>query len=356
MIIKNNQNEIFFRNWLFLIALFLLLFSFPEISQAKTLPTSVSVIITICGNGVIDENEQCDSYDLDGQICANYGYNGGVLSCKNDCTFDTSGCTSGVGGGGGVVYVHETKVIIQGIAYPNADVTILKDGQVAGVVRADASANFKFELPEINPGVWNFSLWTEDFQKRRSPNFSYMLSIQSGMTTTIANVFLPPTIDLDKDKVKKGERIAIFGQTAPKSQVSIYVYSSKSFIKEIKADQAGVYSYNLDTISLEYGDYHVKTKSSLEGGPVSDFSKILNFQVVEPDKILEKPLLEKPHKFIPANLNQDLNKNNNDIINFVDVSILLYNWGKPKNIKTDLNGDGIVNYRDLSILLYYWTG
>jgi len=34
---------------------------------------------------------------------------------------------------------------------------------------------------------------------------------------------------------------------------------------------------------------------------------------------------------------------------------LLYNWGKPKNARPDLNNDGTVNYKDLSILLYYWT-
>jgi len=40
----------------------------------------------------------------------------------------------------------------------------------------------------------------------------------------------------------------------------------------------------------------------------------------------------------------------------VDFSILLYNWGIPKNPTADLNGDGRVNLTDFSIMLYYWTG
>jgi len=44
------------------------------------------------------------------------------------------------------------------------------------------------------------------------------------------------------------------------------------------------------------------------------------------------------------------------LINLVDFSILLYNWGIPKNPTVDLNNDGKVDLRDFSILLYYWTG
>ncbi len=43
-------------------------------------------------------------------------------------------------------------------------------------------------------------------------------------------------------------------------------------------------------------------------------------------------------------------------VNLTDLSILLFNWGKPKNALADLNGDGTVNLVDFSILLYWWTG
>lgn len=262
----------------------------------------------------------------------------------------------GGGGGGGGLYVlppTQTKVIIQGMAYPGSEVTILKDGQVATTVKADNLANFKTELTNITAGIWTFSLWAEDNKGRRSQTFSFTTTITAGMTTTISNIFLPPTIDLTTDNVKQGETIGILGQSAPNSEITIYVYSAgEPIIKKTKADLVGAYFYNLETTPLEIGEHSTKTKSLYESGLVSDFSKTLTFNVLSPTTELPPPF-KKCHK---ANLNCDFDKKGRNRINFVDVSILLYNWGKPKDKRTDLNGDGIVNYTDLSILLYYWTG
>jgi hypothetical protein len=48
----------------------------------------------------------------------------------------------------------------------------------------------------------------------------------------------------------------------------------------------------------------------------------------------------------------DLNRDGK--VDITDLSILLYNWGKPKNALADLNHDARVNITDFSILLYYW--
>jgi len=42
-------------------------------------------------------------------------------------------------------------------------------------------------------------------------------------------------------------------------------------------------------------------------------------------------------------------------VGLIDVSILITNWGTPKNMGADLNNDGKVNSKDISILLNYWT-
>jgi len=43
-------------------------------------------------------------------------------------------------------------------------------------------------------------------------------------------------------------------------------------------------------------------------------------------------------------------------VDFIDFSILLFNWGIPKNLAADLNKDGKVDLIDFSIMLYWWTG
>jgi hypothetical protein len=47
---------------------------------------------TDCGNGAIDEGEACDGAELGGQTCARLGFTGGALSCTQSCALDTSGC------------------------------------------------------------------------------------------------------------------------------------------------------------------------------------------------------------------------------------------------------------------------
>lgn len=51
-----------------------------------------------CGNGAVEGTEECDGADLDGSTCVSLGYDGGTLACNASCTFDTSGC-SGCGNG-----------------------------------------------------------------------------------------------------------------------------------------------------------------------------------------------------------------------------------------------------------------
>jgi len=48
-----------------------------------------------CGNGEKEGDEQCDETDLNNYTCTDLnGYTGGTLGCKEDCTFDTSQCTT----------------------------------------------------------------------------------------------------------------------------------------------------------------------------------------------------------------------------------------------------------------------
>lgn len=46
----------------------------------------------MCGDDMVDGDEECDGDDLDGQDCAMQGFDGGTLACGDDCTFDTSMC------------------------------------------------------------------------------------------------------------------------------------------------------------------------------------------------------------------------------------------------------------------------
>ena len=45
-----------------------------------------------CGNGALDPGEPCDGAKLGGKTCLSLGHAGGALTCRADCTLDSSGC------------------------------------------------------------------------------------------------------------------------------------------------------------------------------------------------------------------------------------------------------------------------
>ncbi|MCH7759101.1 hypothetical protein IID20_01970 [Patescibacteria group bacterium] len=259
-------------------------------------------------------------------------------------------------GGGGATLISYASVIIKGWAHPDSSVTILQDGRVATTIQANSSANFTATIGNLTPGIWTFSIWAEDTSGRRSITFSFTTSLIGGITTTISNIFLPPTIELDKETVIQGEQIKILGQTVPESEVSIHINSEdEPIIIKVQADEAGAYFFDFNTASLELGVHNAKSKAASLSGLVSDFSNSYAFIVETAGKILDKePKI--PGECVAANLNCDFDQKSKDIVNIVDVSILLYNWGIPRNMKADLNNDGTVDLTDFSILLFYWTG
>jgi hypothetical protein len=56
-----------------------------------------------CGNGVIDEGEECDTDDLDGETCSSRSAGLGDLACTSECVFDETGCSFGSECGDGIV-------------------------------------------------------------------------------------------------------------------------------------------------------------------------------------------------------------------------------------------------------------
>ena len=59
-------------------------------------------VVSKCGNGIINSGEDCDGSSLNGYSCSRFdNYAGGVLSCNEDCTFNTNRCWEHSGGGDG---------------------------------------------------------------------------------------------------------------------------------------------------------------------------------------------------------------------------------------------------------------
>ncbi len=337
------------REYLFV---FLILILFLITFSVYSASVQVKAITPGCGNNLLEPGEACDGSDLGGKTCQSLGYSGGTLTCKPDCTLNTSNCFTisggGGGGGGSAPPPIQTKVIFTGLAYPKSLVTLLEDGRVAATTLSGPDARFRIELTDIPADNYVFTLYTEDKEGRRSNSLTFQISVTAGVTTQVSGIFLSPTIDVDKEKVKKGEPILIFGQTSPQAQVLINISSEKEIFVKTTSTIEGFYSYNFLTEPLEIGKHFAKSRASKDG-EISSYSRTVTFEVGQ----------ETVPKIIKCGRG-DLNCDGR--VNLIDFSIAAYWYKKRLNPefakieKERLNGDGKINLVDFSIMAYYWTG
>src|SRR3989344_974826 len=254
--------------------------------------------------------------------------------------------SSGPGGGGAINVPGIASVIFSGRAYPLSAVTLLKDAQIAATTVAGSDSNFQIALNGLSAGSYLFSLYGQDKNGLKSTLFTFPITLTAGATTNVSGIFIAPTISIDKNEVKKGDDITIFGQTASKSDVTIIIGPGEKYSAKIKSNNDGIYLYNFNTSSLDFRDYKVKSMVFLSGSILS-FSRIVSFKVGAKNVLAPKPTA----KVLKGDINND------DHVNLIDFSIIAY-WHNRANPpeKIDLNGDGKVNLIDFSIIAYYWTG
>jgi len=325
--------------------------------SGSTVDTAANTITfatsTFSSFGIFGAPACSDGVDNDGDGKTDYSADPGCSSTSDNDETDpapaptpapSSGGGGGGGGGGGYI-APATGVTFSGRAYPKSTITVLKDAQIAATTVADATANFSVSVTGISSGNYIFSVYSEDGKGIRSSLLTFPVSVTSGATTNIGGVFIAPTIAVDKSEVKRGDNIAIFGQSVPSGEITIAVSSEEEFFGKTAADPNGAYLYNFDTTQLDMGQHFTKSKAAKEGA-ISSFSKAINFLVGT--------------KNIAAELSKAAAKgdmNSDKRVNLVDFSIAAYWYKRPSPpVNIDLNGDGKVDLIDFSIMAFYWTG
>lgn len=261
-------------------------------------------------------------------------------------TNPSSGSGGGGGGGGTTDTTSPTTVTLEGMAYPNAKIVILRGSVIKVKTVADPSAHFSVSLTNIPTGVSSFSVYSEDVVGRTSLVYTFPILITSGATINIGGIFLSPTIAVDKQQVKSGDPLRIFGYGFPKTDVNISVHSSVERTAKVVSDKNGFYTYQLDTTGLEYGKHQAE-------------SVVVTDDMISPRSIPAYFTVSDKETILTENgtcVHQgDTNCDNK--VNLIDFSIMAY-WFKRPGAPTviDLNKDGIVSLIDFSIMAYHWTG
>ena len=362
----------------------LVVFFVPVFVNAQFIQVSTTtVVVSICGDAIVTLGETCDNgtasntgmYSItiadrecssdcfsygpycgdnilqtaNGETCDD-GNNDSGDFCDNICQEEPAPTSSGGGGGGfaggSFIPAPDATISISGKAYPNSDVNILEDGEVIGVVKADAGADFFFSTSDVTPGTVTFGFWAEDQNGLRSVSFNTTFQVAQAAVTTISGVFLPPTISLDKRTLNAGEMLTLSGQSVPEVTINTVVNSEHEIITETSSDVLGNWEVEIDTSSLEEDVHTAKAQFITEanGAQVeSSFSQSLTFFIGD-----------AAEGFVGSS---DLNIDG--FVNIIDFSILLFHWGTDgadSNPPADINLDGEVNLTDFSIMIFNWTG
>jgi hypothetical protein len=250
------------------------------------------------------------------------------------------------GGGGGTGSVVGTTVTMSGFSFPNAKLTLLKDGQVATTLIANPDGTFQITMHNLNFGNYQFSIFAEDPLGVVSSSHTLNVSAFEQRTYAFSSIIIPPTISASRLVVKIGGEYSVFGYAPAGSTVNLLIPGSSNLGSAI-ADSSGFYRITT-TASLPAGTYSIRVNATV-GAITSQYSKPIQMLFSRSDVVDLPP---PPSQYATC-----VDYNRDGRVNLIDFSILLFWFGKNNPPNTiDCNGDRVIDIKDFSILMYFWTG
>jgi hypothetical protein len=215
-----------------------------------------------------------------------------------------------------------------------------------GTAIADDNGRFAQIFPGMPETMHTITISGNDIYDRTTPPTVIEVFTRAYELTTVSDIILPPTIEVDKNQIAPGETIQITGRGTPGYKTIIMTEPPVNSF-EVTVDENGDYEYLLsDTIDMELGDHKLYSLVQDLLGTQSLFSNTLFFRVSNGDT---DPGEEPVCNVSRGDLNCDAT------VNLADFSILVYYWGTNEN-SADVNNDSIINLADFSIMMFYWQG
>lgn len=235
------------------------------------------------------------------------------------------------------------EVVFSGQAYPGSKIEVLRRGSLdenasyltvpLETHKVSDDGTFDLSLGVLVSDEYFFALRVEDKDGRKTGIIAFNVDLKTTNILEARDIFMPPTVELEKTVAARGKEINIFGYAGPKNFIEVEI--GGSIVKTTEVGEDGHWTTAISTSALTPREYAVKVRQVDCSGQKSRFSLTKSFKI---------SLLKFP----------EVDFNGDGIINITDWSVFLFRWGQDDEstrYTIDLNKDGKINISDFSIFL-----
>lgn len=207
---------------------------------------------------VTSETEETRTSDLPSDNCNGCGYEGDsqqeVLSA-NTVTKAAPQVTV-------TAHVGAYLLNLSGLASPFASIILRSNGVFYRSTTADENGYFEIDDISINKNFSQFCLEHIDYRNLGSSTACFTVPPAKNDITK-KDIFLPPTIALQRSEITAGGNAVVFGYTMPHAKVTIHLQNGKTY--EVTADEHGYYEVTLKNLAA--GKYELFATAVYNGRP-----------------------------------------------------------------------------------------
>ncbi len=160
------------------------------------------------------------------------------------------------------VTVAGATLNVSGYIAPYASVVMTIDNNIIGSVVADAQGNFSFANVTVPQTTSTVCFTAEDFKQLGTSEACISVKQIDGVIS-VANVFIPPTLGVQRTDVQVGNDAVVFGYGMPGAQITVHLNTGIGCITT--ADSTGYYQCHI--IIRTIGSNTLYADATLNGKP-----------------------------------------------------------------------------------------
>ncbi len=157
-------------------------------------------------------------------------------------------------------HVGEFRLNINGLASPFASIVLTSNGVFYRSTTADGDGVWEIDDISINKGFSKFCLEHIDFRNLGSSTSCFNVS-PAQEDITKRDIFLPPTIALQRSTITAGGSAVVFGYSMPHAKVTIHIKDGNTY--EVTSDEHGYYELTIK--NMPAGTYELYATAVYNG-------------------------------------------------------------------------------------------